>query len=406
MKRKYILWVVIVLAMLGSACKEKKKATTTAEALQLPVIHIVTEKEIPWDKRIPCVMSVVTNHDSVSWSGKVKFRGGISSKYHKHSYSVKLSAAQSLCGMPENRSWILNASYIDKTFMRHKLCYDLFNMMGDNDLAPKCAYALVRENNQPQGLYVVMQRLNKHVLNIDECDPEAVIFKEPKLFYPDSKMPAKDPLDENYHGQSYPDFEKGDRSAVIDEFRNFIVKTSDEAFYNHIGEWIDLQNLIDWHLLILFTNSGDGVLKNFYLYKKDAGTPFRIALWDCDHSLGRDGDNEKNMLKHLPEERRNILIDRMMKSDEYVQRLKSRYTELRRSGIFSYENIEKLMKENDPYVRLGLEENTRLWPYDSENYYDAATYDEEYALILEFVKRSIARLDALLSPSKNPEPKL
>ena len=64
------------------------------------------------------------------------------------------------------------------------------------------------------------------------------------------------------------------------------------------------------------------------------------------------------------------------------------------------------MKENDPYVRLGLEENTRLWPYDSENYYDAATYDEEYALILEFVKRSIARLDALLSPSKNPEPKL
>ena len=95
--------------------------------------------------------------------------------------------------MPENRSWILNASYIDKTFMRHKLCYDLFNMMGDNDLAPRCAYALVRENNRPQGLYVVMQRLNKHVLKIDDSDPEAVIFKEPKLFYPDSKMPARDP---------------------------------------------------------------------------------------------------------------------------------------------------------------------------------------------------------------------
>ena len=213
-------------------------------------------------------------------------------------------------------------------------------------------------------------------------------------------MPARDPLDENYQGQSYPDFEKGDRSAVIDEFRNFIVKSSDAEFYNHIGEWIDLQNLIDWHLFILFTNSGDGVLKNFYLYKKDANTPFRIALWDCDHSFGRDCDNEKNMLKNLPEERRNILIDRMMKSDEYVQRLKSRYTELRQSGIISYENIEKLMKENDPYVRLGLEENTRLWPYDSENYYDAATYDEEYALILEFVKLSLARLDAQLSPKK------
>ena len=128
MKKLHLLLLVIVLATLGSACKEKK-AATVAEPLQLPVIHIVTKNEISWDKRIPCVMSVVTNHDSVSWGGKVKFRGGMSSKYYKHSYSVKLSGAQSLCGMPENRSWILNASYIDKTFMRHKLCYDLFNMM-------------------------------------------------------------------------------------------------------------------------------------------------------------------------------------------------------------------------------------------------------------------------------------
>lgn len=390
--------------MLGGACKEKRKPVTVPEPepLQLPVIHIATQEAIPWEEGIPCVMSVVTGRDSVALDGKVKFRGGMSSKYDKHSYSVKLLGAYSLCGMPANRSWILNASYIDKTFMRHKLCYDLFNMMGDNDLAPKCTYALVRENGQPQGLYVAMQRLNKYVLKIDDCDPEAVIFKEPKLFYPDSKMPAADPHDANYHGQSYPDIEKGDRSAVIDEFRRFLVKTPDEEFYAHIGEWIDLQNLIDWHLFILFTNSGDGVLKNFFLYKKDAGTPFRIAIWDCDHSLGRDGDNEKNMLKHLPEERRNILIDRMMKSDEYVQRLKGRYAELRQSGIFSYENMEKMMKANDPYVRLGLEENTRLWPYDSENYYDAATYDEECALILEFVKLNLERLDSQFNPNLKP----
>lgn len=387
-----LLWIV-GLVVIGGACGRKQEV----KLVQLPVIHVTTDDEILWEERIPCVMSVVCDGDSVAWNGKVKYRGGVSSKFSKHSYSVKLKEAQSLCGMPANRSWILNASYIDKTFMRHKLCYDLFNAMGDNDLAPQCAYAMVRENGQPQGLYVVMQRLNKQVLGIDDGDPEAVIFKEPKLFYPDGKIPAKDPLDENYHGQSFPDFEKGDRSAVIDEFRRFIVNSPDAEFYAHIGEWMDIEDLIDWHLFILFTNSGDGVLKNFYLYKKDAGTPFRVALWDCDHSLGRDGDNEKNMLEHLPDERRNILIDRMMKSDEYVQKLKNRYVELRQSGIFSYENIERMMQENDTYVRLGLEENTRLWPYDSENYYDAATYDEEYALILEFVKRSLQRLDTLFS---------
>ena len=83
----------------------------------------------------------------------------------------------------------------------------------------------------------------------------------------------------------------------------------------------------------------------------------------------------------------------MMKSPENMERLQRRYAELRESGIFSYENIEKMMQENDPYVRLGLEENTRLWPIDSKDYFDAADYDEEYSLILEFVKLSLDRMD-------------
>ncbi|MBR4918337.1 MAG: CotH kinase family protein [Bacteroidales bacterium] len=362
-------------------------------ALQLPIIHIYTDTIIPWEDRIPCTVSVVADRDSIIYDGKIKFRGGISSKFYKHSYALKLATAQSFCHLPENKSWILNASYIDKTFMRHKLCYDLFNMMGEADLAPKCAYALVRENEKPQGLYVVMQRLNRKVLKVDKNDPCAVIFKEPKLFYSDKKIMQRGSQVENPHGQTYPDYDKEHRDAIITDFRNFILNTSDAEFYTNIGKWIDLSNLIDWHLFVMFSNSGDGVLKNFYLYKKDTNTPFRIALWDCDHSFGRDGDNEKNMLEHLPNIRRNILIDRMMKSPEYMEKLQKCYAELRESGIFSYKNIERMMQENDPYVRLGLEENTRLWPIDSKDYYDAANYDEEYALILEFVKLSLDRMD-------------
>ena len=391
MKKTLIISLVIVLAVLCGACKHKP--TAVQSAIQLPVINIYTDTIIPWEDRIPCSVSVVADGDSILYDGKIKFRGGISSKFYKHSYALKLATAQSFCHLPENKSWILNASYIDKTFMRHKLCYDLFNMMGENDLAPKCAYALVRENGQPQGLYVVMQRLNKKVLKVDKNDPGAVIFKEPKLFYADKKIAQPDSKVENPHGQTFPDYDEEHRDAIISDFRNFIQNTSDNVFNANIGEWIDLSNLIDWHLFILFTNSGDGVLKNFYLYKKNAQTPFRIALWDCDHSLGRDGDNEKNMLEHLPNIRRNILIDRMMKSPEYMEKLQKRYAELRQSGIFSYENIERMMQENDPYVRLGLEENTRLWPIDSKDYYDAANYDEEYAQILEFVKLSLDRMD-------------
>ena len=395
-----LLTIVVALATVGvitlitfTGCRHK------AEAKQLPIIYITTDNDILWEKRTPCSISVVSNSDSTVWDGKIKFRGGISAKYYKHSYSLKFTEPHSLCGLPANRSWILNASYIDKTFMRHKLCYDLFNMMGDNNIAPKCRYALVRENNKPLGLYVVMQRLNKQVLQLDTDDTAAVIFKEPKVFYLENQYPERDGID-NFHGQSYPDFEKGDRNYLMDAFRKFLTQTSDQEFYAHIGEWIDIPNLIDYHLFLLFTNGGDGVKKNFYLYKKNSETPYRIAPWDCDHSFGRDGDNEKNMLERPLDVNQNILIDRMLKNPEYITALSKRYWELRKSNIFSYETIEKLMRENDPWVRAGLEENLKLWPFDSENYYDAACYDEEYALILEFVKLNLQHLDEYFQPEK------
>ena len=391
MKRIGVGLLVVLFIVLASACKR----TSKTEAIQLPVIYIFTDTTIQWKKYTPCDIAIVNNCDSIVWNGKIKCRGGVSAKYYKHSYSVKLSEEHSLCGLPENRSWILNANYIDKTFMRHKLCYDLFNSMGNNDLAPQCAYALVRCNEKKQGLYVVMQRLDQQVLGLDKNDKTAVIFKEPNCFYPDGQMPDSSYIGENYHGQTYPDFETEDRSGEMRAFRKFIEKASDEEFYNHIGEWIDIRNLIDWTLLLQFTNNGDGVNKNFYLYRKDSNTPYRIAIWDCDHSFGRDGDNERNMLENLLEERRNILINRMMESPKYQKALKKRYHELRRSGIFSYKNIERMMRENDPYVRAGLEENLQLWPFDSKNYFDAAGYDEEYALILEFIPLSLKRLDTL-----------
>ena len=380
MRLHHLLTPMAIVALLLSSCNN---------GITLPNIALTAESEIVWDGWTPA--QLVTGNDTLVV--RTHYRGGISAGHPKHSLALKFDKRVSLCGLPADKDWILNANYIDKTFMRHKLCYDLFNMMGENDMAPQCAYALVRENGQPQGLYVVTQRLNKKVLKIDKQDSCAVIFKEPKLFYADRKIAQPDSKVENPHGQTFPDYDEEHRDAIISDFRNFILNTPDNEFYANIGEWIDLSNLIDWHLFVLFTNSGDGVLKNFYLYKKDTNTPFRIALWDCDHSLGRDGDNEKNMLEHLPDIRRNILVDRMMKSPEYMERLQRRYAELRESGIFSYENIERMMQENDTYVRLGLEENTRLWPIDSKDYYDAANYDEEYALILEFVKLSLDRMD-------------
>ena len=386
----FLLELLFIVSMMTVCCHRASNPAT----LQLPVIDIQTDSEILWNKRTPCSVVFLHNGNSLEMSGKIKFRGGISSKYPKHSYSLKLKEKFPLCGLPSSKSWVLNASYIDKTFMRHKLCYDLFRMMGEYNMAPLCSYALVSENGSPQGLYVVMQRLNKQSLHVDAHDSAAVIFKDPKVFFADSVMPQRLPNELNYHEQTYPDFDKyGDRSSIVEDLHRFILCASDEQFSSEIGTWIDMRNVLDWHLFLLFTNGGDGVLKNFYLYKQNVSSPFRIALWDCDHSLGRDGDNELNMLKTLPDDNRNILFNRLLCQEWYREMLKERWKQLRESGVLSFQNIEKMIAENDVFVKAGLSENARLWPCDSEYYYDSNDYDQEKALILEFVRLSLDKMD-------------
>ena len=328
------------------------------------------------------------------WSGDVKYRGGISSKYPKHSYSLKLDKEHSIGDLQNGKSWILNASYIDKTFMRHKLCYDIFNKMGDYDIAPQCVYALVVENDKPKGLYVVMQRLNKHILNIDDSDENALIFKDPKLFYADSAMPQNIDSDDNFNEQTYPDFDKfGDKSAILDEFHSFILNSTDDEFNNKINDWIDLKNVVDWHLLLLFTNNSDGVLKNFYLYKIDSETPFRIAIWDCDHGLGRDGDNELNMLQRFTNDDRNILFNRLLGESWYQIMLSERWKQLRETDVISYNTFAKMIDENDRFIQAGLDENLALWSYSSEFYYDDNNYEQEIDLMLDFIRLSLDTMD-------------
>ena len=368
----------------------------------LPTLLIKSDSEIKWNDRIGCLIYNITDCDTICWSGDIKYRGGISTKYPKHSYSLKLDKDYSVAGLPKGKSWILNASYIDKTFIRHKLCYDLFKNMGEYNIAPQCAYAVVNENGNPQGLYVVMQRLTKKVLQIDDSDDNALIFKEPKLFFADSVMPAKQYPTENYNEQTYPDFDKfGDKSAILDEFHKFILESSDEDFKSKINDWIDLRNVVDWHLLLLFTNNSDGVLKNFYLYKIDSETPFRIAIWDCDHGLGRDGDNEKNMLERLTNDQRNILFNRLLASQWYQDMQSERWKQLRDADIISYRTIKKMIRENDKLVRKGLPVNQSIWSYDSEFYYDDNNYEQEIDLMLDFIQLSLDTMDKRFGYGRN-----
>lgn len=357
-----------------------------------PTIDIQKEGAFSWKKKEHC--KIVFNHEgqSVAMPASIKYRGGMSAKYKKNSFSLELDKKYKFFDFPKEDDWILNASYIDKTFMRHKISYDLFLAMDSENIAARSTYVNIQVNGQYHGLYILSEEINGKRVGLNKKDPLAMIFKDPLLLYTEHRIPQDS---NNYHQQKFPKIHKHDHASYIDSLCNFLFESTDEVFEKRIEEWFDLDNILDWHLLLLFSNNGDGVMKNFYLYKKDTDTPFRIAIWDYDHSFGRDGDNELNMMQRPLRWKRSILFVRLLESKnlKYRERMEERWKELRRSGLFSLKYFEQQIAEIDKVIDNEVVRNFEKWPHKGYWYYDDNDYKQEKEILKSFVPLRLSQLD-------------
>lgn len=385
----FYIWFFILGVMFLPSCHQPEP-----KPKPLPTIDI-DAGEIPYYQKVPC--TVTYTEGDLQWTdeGKIKCRGGYSSGFPKHSYTLKLEHHRSLAGLPEQRAWILNANYIDKSMMHHKVCFDLFREMNpEKNLASKCAYVNVTKKGRYYGLFVLMQKLNAGSLGLNKKDSLAVIYKDPPVFYGENRN-SRPQEPGNYFQQNYPDIEDEDRNDYLESVMQFMIHADDSIFASEIGNLFDIENVIDWQLLIMFVNNGDGVMKNFYLYKRDSQTPFRIAIWDYDDAFGRDGEGELKMLNSLYDFDRCLLVNRLQNNPylDYNTQLKQRYRVLRDSGLFSKAHIEEMIEENDRIINSEVARNFEKWPIDGIGYYDPSTYEEELNLMREYLKLAIPELD-------------
>jgi len=368
----------------------------------IPQLWITTDTVIGKEKKTDCRILYTENGDTIIRAGKIKYRGASSGKYPKHSMSLELENKNSLGKLPADKDWILNANYIDKTMMRHKLCFDLFREMNPHHIVASSTYIWVTENNASQGLYVLMEEIDKSKTGLNKKDPQAMLFKEPALFYRDS-VPTN--ADSDFFHQKFPKPSKSDKTAYLSSFQQFLLKASEEDFSQQIHTWVDLDNIIDWHILLLFSNNQDGLLKNFYLYKLNSDTPFRIIPWDYDHSFGRDGDNTLNMLKRNIRCEDNLLLHRLMNNPKlnYKTLLFNRWKELRAKGTISLKNIQKHIRANELVIHNFRAANEKLWPTDDLKFYkDKNNYRQELKLIERYTQLRIAFLDDYLMQLSKP----
>ena len=154
-----LVWTVCVLVLVG--CGGAEQPETAAATLRIQVAS-----EIPITEPITMTLQEVEGDATHPHPGRVQRRGGFSISFPKHSYEIDLDEDVPLGGLPADDDWILNANYIDKTFMRHVLAYDLFREMHPDNRAAHYRFVNLYLNDEYNGLYVLMEKLDKSSLRV------------------------------------------------------------------------------------------------------------------------------------------------------------------------------------------------------------------------------------------------
>ncbi len=311
---------------------------------------------------------------------RIKIRGGYSRIYPKKSYEIDLNEDIGLLSLPEDDDWILNANYIDKTFLRHTVSYQIFESMDGQNQIAQFRYTELYINDEYSGLYVLMEKMDKSSISISNS-MEGFLFKEPHLFK--SNYKGLDSMDVNFHQQIYPDVDESNLNFRIEELRQSIIALQGEEFEAFIKQNFNLKSIIDWHLLLLLSNNNDGILKNFYLYK-NADHKLSIIPWDYDHSFGRDGDNELNLIRPL-NIHRSILFKKLLNTAWYTVDLKDRWNDLIQKNILSKKAVKNRFQDISTIVEPHIEKNQMKWPISGGFYYDSNTFYQEIELINQYL---------------------
>tara|TARA_B100000809_G_C15128050_1_gene527139 strand:+ start:322 stop:1587 length:1266 start_codon:yes stop_codon:yes gene_type:complete len=406
-----ILFIALVL-ILSLSCYAQKK-----DMMNLSIN--VTLKNLSFGEYIPAKIST-TNAKQQNF--KIKYRGNSSAGYDKKSFSIKFQEKVAFKQLDSSYKWKLNADYIDKTLMRNKLSYDLFKAFSEKNISPKTTYVLLKLNGSPQGIYVLTQRVDENLLQLNKNDSSTRIFKAPPIsiptekhnqkhkdylgfsqwnpFYEDFSEKAKEKLiKQAYYNQRYPKIRESDKKKDVHEITEFIFSSSDNDFSNPeiFNSFFDIESLIDWHLLLLVTNNADGLIKNFYIYKQNKSEPYKICPWDYDHSFGRDGGGYLDLTSFI-DISQNKLLDRLIKTDafNYKKKLYDKFLSLKKEKVLTYSTINKMIKKNISLIKPHIKQNDKIWPLNNMLQFEESNFKKEIALIKFWIKNRLPQVEKYL----------
>jgi hypothetical protein len=399
----------------GIGIDENNADTFEVVFTSLPLVHIVTDKEIIDEPKSFCKLTIQYDdpHDGTGQiyqfitSAGIEIRGASSMRYNKVSYGVELWKNRSeddyktrLLDMRSSEDWILDAMYIDDLRMRNKLSFDTWkriNLAGgtpDENNYPgiNCRFVELLINNEYLGLYCLNEKLQPELLGFTHDQflegglmYKAISWSDGSTRFETIHEPPQNSFFWDGWEQIYP---RHDTSwNPLSELRNFIVNSTDDQFAEKISGYMNMQNLIDYYLFVNLVQGYDNTGKNTYLVRWNHVSGFHVLPWDVEATWGLAWNREKNRPNGIPA---NHLFERLIDTDSegFTQQLVALWEQYRAGPLSEaaltgmVAEYHQLLDESGAYARE--KDRWQEFPMD---------HAAEYTYISEWIHERLTFLD-------------
>lgn len=266
-------------------------------------------------------------------SMKLRVRGATAAGKPKKPFAIELTDAQGnerdarLLGYRNDGDWILDAMFNDRSRMRNRLLFDLWNAMSDlpyakdndhqaNGTHGEYVEVFMLDDKTGKlgyhGLYCFTDKIDRKKLNLKKTaeatndSPEAIrgmLWKAEfntqattLTAYTEDPRPNRLLWEEKWV-QQFPDDRPSQAdftpiARVIDVVGK---NSSDENFFANFEKVLYYDNVIDYIILTQAFQGMDNLQKNYYLSLRNATKDDRrllITPWDLDATIGRDAGGD------------------------------------------------------------------------------------------------------------------
>jgi hypothetical protein len=335
--------------------------------------------------------------------------------------------------MPADNDWVLIANYLDKTFLRNVLAYDIFRKMGH--YSTRMRYVELVVNGEYLGIYLLGEKIKQGNgrINIAKLNPldnsgdeltGGYVIKNDyydgnydnwvSKFSPLNKPGAK--VHFVYHDPKPEELTNQQKTYIQGYINTLETVLYGSSFKSTLGykSYINTKSFVDYMILEEVARNVDAYKKSRYYYKNkdsqggllqsgpawDFDWAWRDLNEDCIHFDATDGSgwaykvNECNISPVPPSWEIRLIQDGV-----FTNLVHNRYFELRKN-LLSQTSIDKTIDSVATLINEAQARHYEKWKIlgvntgAPENGYQPPTYSGEIQKFKDWIKRRLTWLDA------------